>query len=99
MRTLAAEQSWLFCQERNDLASYGRPGGGKWAGNLKVAHIRNAYQPHRITRLFRRQRISLTQPDGSYVVVPPPDKNLRYPKLPTKSSFDLFLILNGGPMH
>jgi len=77
MRTFAAEQSWLFCQECNDLASYGRPGSGKRAGNLKVAHIRNTYQPHRITGLFRRQRISLAHPNGSDVVVPAPDKNLQ----------------------
>src|SRR6516162_2290006 len=80
MRTFAAEQSWLFCQECNDLTSYPRPGSGQWAGKLKVAHIRNTYQPHRITGLFRRQRISLTQPNGSDVVVPAPDKNLRHPK-------------------
>jgi len=78
MRTFAAEQSWLFCQECNDLASYGRPGSGKRAGNLKVAHIRNTYQPHH--RLVSPRAYISPQPNGGYVVVPPPDKNLRYPK-------------------
>ena len=72
--------SWLFCQECHDLLSYDRPGSGKRAGNLKVAHIRNTYQSHWITCLFRRKRISLTQRNGSDVIVPSPDKNLRYPK-------------------
>src|SRR5437899_826436 len=35
------EQSSLFCQECNDLASYSKPSSGKRAGNLKVADIRN----------------------------------------------------------
>src|SRR5882724_2063935 len=80
MSSPSLHKSWLFCQECNDLPSHGRPGSGKRAGNLKVAYIRNTYQPHLITGLFRRERISLTQPNGCDVVVNPPDKNLRYPK-------------------